>query len=167
MEIFNQMAHTQELYVNFSTVSTVPPAPKGEDASSIDWGNTGSGTISPGGRVWSDDPALSADATNDMISGLDATAPLVSLDPADFLHLNQPAAITGTPSSNTSPDGTTWMPISTQLVESTSTDSFLATGVASTQPSVSTFSADLNLQLGIENNLLTQNLSTGLMGAIG
>jgi hypothetical protein len=103
-----------------------------------------------------------------MISGLDATAPLVSFDSSDFLHLNQPSAITGTPSSNTSPDiGTTWMPISTQMVESTSTDSFLATGVASVQSPVLTFSADLNLRLGIENNLLAQNLSMGLMGAIG
>ncbi len=168
MEIFNQMAHTQELYVNFSTVSTATRPPKEENAISTNWGNIGSGKVSPGGRGWSDDPTLSVDATNDMISGLDATAPLVSLDPADFLHLNQPSTITGTPSSNTSLDtGTTWMPISTQIVESTSTDSFLATGVASTQPSVSTFSADLNLRLGIENNLLAQNLSTGLMGAIG
>ncbi len=171
MEIFNQMANNQEVYVNFSTVSNVSPNSEVPDPPSLNWGHNGSGKTSPGGRVWQENPTSSNESSSDEILGIDEMAALVSLDASDSLTSNPSpeGAIASIPStSNDTWTGTTWTPVSTQATASTTTNmSMPVDGTSSQQQSMSLFATGLNTLLGVDSNPLIQtNLSAGLMGAI-
>ncbi len=172
MEIFNQMANNQEVYVNFSTVSNVSPNSEGSDPPSLNWGHNGSGKTSPGGRVWSENPTHTTDSSNDGILGVNAAVPLVSFDSSDTLNQANNRFVGAIANSSSIPSSlptnAPWTPVSTKMTESPSVNvSTLATATGLRQQSLNFFSSGLNTLLGVENNPLAQsNLSVGLMGAI-
>jgi len=133
MEIFNQMASNQAVYVNFSKVSKITPTPE--------------------------NPTPEADLSNDVILGVNTTAPLVSIDASNSLN---PAHALSISSSATLPPNlpisSTWSPIPTQMTEAVAPSPTLpATRSASRQPASSLFSPVLNTLLGFETNPLVQS----------
>jgi hypothetical protein len=185
------MASAQEVYVNFSTVSTVTPTEtdagnEGADLHQGDrqnsnqdvaqhsteptWGNLGPGQTGKGLRRWTA-PDETSELPTDQLSGFDSGSQLVGLGMDSFPNPGQ-VSLTMAPeflSTNASTvPAVKWNPIATRMSETAvASEIATGTGIASRQQVSPLFSTGLDSLLGVENNPLAQgSLSMGVMGAI-
>jgi hypothetical protein len=185
------MASAQEVYVNFSTVSTVTPTetdagnegadlhqgdrqnPNQDDAQhSIEptWGNFGPGQISKGPRRWAA-PDETSELPTDQLSGFDSGSQLVGRGLVNFPNPGQVALMMAPDSLSTNKNtvaAVQWNPIATRMSEAVVASEKSFEGGTGSRPQVAPlFSTGLDTLLGSENNPLTNGgLSAGVIGAI-
>ncbi len=194
MEIFNQMASNQEVYVNFSTVSQVAPPPammtsaeleQGSSQSGSDrplapgdasaepytraWGSNGSGSHGNKHRPrrWSIPTGQNPGSDKDPLSGVENVKPLVGDGVFDGFNPGTTPSV-GFPVTTSAATMATWAPVVTWMAEGAAASVLpLTTGSGSRQQPANILVSGPNTLLGHENNPLVQNsLAVGLMGAI-
>jgi hypothetical protein len=164
MEIFNQMARAQEVYVNFSTVSKVAP----------DSQQTAAEVVSRPSRENRERiEGLQGEPLNqrtDEVLGLDQMSQLVGQNLSDsFAAMEAISPIPAPPISSGVFVSAQWTPAALYPSAPTSISEMPPVSGSSREPqSVKFPSGDLNTLLGVDNNLLVQTSLAGrLAGAIG